>query len=72
MDVLKSFVQNEVVKKAVYDYFIATLHEEIIDKALTGKEVTGYQEAKNIIDRTFNNLEGEYGNKKNRTTQDPR
>jgi len=71
MDILKTFVQNEPVKKAVYEYFIATLHQEIIDKALSGQDVLGYKEAKNIIERTFNNLDGQYGNKK-QNQSDPR
>jgi hypothetical protein len=71
MELLKSFVVNEPVKQAVYEYFVTTLHQEIIDNALSGKEVTGYKEAKQIIDRAFNNLEGKYAQKK-QSNQDPR
>jgi hypothetical protein len=71
MELLKSFVINEPVKQAVYDYFIKTLEKEIIDNALSGKDVSGYKEAKQIIDRAFNNLEGQYANKK-QNNQDPR
>jgi len=71
MELLESFVINEPVKQAVYDYFIKTLEKEIIDNALSGKDVSGYKEAKQIIDRAFNNLEGQYANKK-QNNQDPR
>lgn len=71
MDILKHFVENETLKNAVRLYFEETLKEEILNKAFNGSDITGYAEAKKILDKTFNNLEGQYG-KQNRSTQDPR
>jgi hypothetical protein len=71
MDILKHFVENETLKNAVYSYFEETLKEEILTRAFAEKEIKGYVEAKRILDKTFNNLEGKYG-KQNRSTQDPR
>ena len=71
MDILKSFVNNKPVKEAVYNYMIETLKEEIVSKALQDEDVFGYSEAKRIIDKTFNNLEGKYG-EKTRSSQDSR
>jgi hypothetical protein len=71
MEILKSFVNNKPVKEAVYNYMIETLKEEIVNKALQEDDVTGYAEAKRIIDKTFNNLEGKYG-EKTRSSQDSR
>jgi hypothetical protein len=71
MDILKSFVNNKPVKDAVYNYMIETLKEEIVNKALQDEDVFGYSEAKRIIDKTFNNLEGKYG-EKTRSSQDSR
>lgn len=71
MNTLKAFIENQPQKDAVYEYFMQTLKDEIVNKALQGHPVEGYQEAKNIIDRAFSNLEGQYGNKK-KTTTDPR
>ncbi len=71
MEILKSFVNNKPVKEAVYNYMIETLKEEIVNKALQENSITGYAEAKRIIDKTFNNLEGKYG-EKTRSSQDSR
>jgi hypothetical protein len=71
MDILKSFVNNKPVKEAVYNYMIEVLKEEIVTKALQDEDVFGYAEAKRIIDKTFNNLDGKYA-EKTRTTQDSR
>jgi hypothetical protein len=71
MDILKSFVNNKPVKEAVYNYLIETLKEDIVNKALQEHNITGYAEAKRIIDKTFNNLEGKYGEKA-RSSQDSR
>jgi hypothetical protein len=71
MDILKSFVNNKPVKEAVYNYMIETLKEEIVNKTLQEHDVSGYAEAKRIIDKTFNNLEGKYA-EKNRTPQNSR
>jgi hypothetical protein len=72
MDILKSFVNNKVVKEAVYNYMIETLKDEIVVKALREDDIKGYAEAKRIIDKTFNNLEGLYAESKNRNSQDSR
>jgi len=72
MEILKSFVTNEPVKEAVYQFMITTLKEEIVNKALQEEDIQGYAEAKRIIDKTFNNLEGIYGENKNRNSQDSR
>jgi hydroxylamine reductase (hybrid-cluster protein) len=71
MDILKSFVTNKPVKEAVYNYMVEALKEEIVNRALQEKDITGYAEAKRIIDKAFNNLEGKYGDK-NRSSQDSR
>jgi len=62
---------NKPVKDAVYLYMIETLKEEIFNKVFKEEDVYGYAEAKRIIDKTFNNLEGKYGDK-NRSSQDSR
>jgi hypothetical protein len=63
MDILKSFVNNKPVKEAVYNYMVEALKEEIVNRALQEKDITGYAEAKRIIDKVFNNLDGIYGEK---------
>lgn len=71
MEILKHFVENEPIKEAVKSYFNETLKEELLSKAFKGEDITGYVEAKSIIEKSFNSLEGKYG-KQSRTTQDPR
>jgi hypothetical protein len=71
MDILKTFVNNKPVKQAVHDYLINTLKEDILNKAFSGQNITGYAEAKSVIEKAFNKLEGEYG-EKIKTTINPR
>jgi hypothetical protein len=68
---LKSFYENEPVRKELYDFMIKTLEEMVIERAFAGKPVADLAEARKVINKTFSNLEGKYGIRK-KTTSDPR
>jgi hypothetical protein len=57
MDILGRFYADKATKKEVQDYILAFLGEYAKDKVLTRCDVSGIADAKDIIDKAFENLD---------------
>lgn len=64
MDPLKTFYDNTVLKEALYNYLEAQLERMIIDRAFSDGYVQDIAEARKVIRKAFDNLEGKYAEKK--------
>lgn len=64
MQVLHQFYMNKVENEAVQAFMIECLSKIAVEKTFAGEDVTGIKEAKEIIDRMFNELEIMYGEEK--------
>ena len=63
-DHLKLFYQQEHVRESVRVFLLGTVDEELLDAAYEGKDVSGYKEAREVIERTFINLRNLYAEEK--------
>lgn len=68
-DYLKHFYNQEHVREAVRVFLHATVDEELLDAAYQGKDVAGYKEAKEVIERMFSNLRNLYAEEKSNTKE---
>ena len=72
MNLLLTFYKNTHEREAVREYLTNTLKELAIEKTFSGKDTVGIQEAKETIDRAFENLEAEFGEKEDPKPQNAR
>lgn len=61
MNLLLTFYNNQAEREAVKAFMIDTLKEIAVDRAFSGQDVYGMQQAKECIDRAFDKLEETYG-----------
>ena len=54
---LKDFFLNEVMRNDVKTYLIDSLKEQAIDKAFNREDTSAVAEAKEVLDKAFENLE---------------
>jgi hypothetical protein len=69
--VLRQFVENEVMKNTVKAYMISVLEKRIVSEAYAGKDVKAVAEAKKVIDKTFSEIESMFHDTK-KIHKDPR
>ena len=65
MDELNSFY-NSGKKDALYQFFMETINEEAAKKVLAREDVSGYADAKDIIDKVYQKLARLYTKKEKR------
>lgn len=56
MNPLQLFYNNEVEREAVKTFLIAVLRENAADKALSGEDTKGFQDAKECVEKAFDTL----------------
>lgn len=54
---LKDFYLNEVMKNDVKEYLISFLREQAIEKTFNREDTSAVAEAKEVLDKAFDNLE---------------
>ena len=59
-DYLKHFYEQENVRKAVKDYFLQVVDEQVLESAYKDGNVSGYKEAREVIEGVFNGLRNSY------------
>lgn len=57
MDILGRFYADKATKKEVYDYILNYLGEYAKEKVLTRGDISGIADAKDIIEKAFENLD---------------
>lgn len=55
-EALKAFFHDKAAQKAWADFIIYYLDQEAVDRVRKGKDVTGLKEARDIISRSFKEL----------------
>lgn len=58
---LRNFYTNENEREAVKAYLIESLKEIAIEKSFAGESVVGIPEARQMVDKMFDNLKVAYG-----------
>lgn len=58
---LKVFYENEVQREAVREFMVECLKELAAEKTFAGESVSGIQDAKALVDKMFDTLDGMYG-----------
>lgn len=61
MQILHQFYANKVEKDAVQAFMIECLEKIAVEKTFAGEDTTGIKDARELIDRMFNELETTYG-----------
>lgn len=61
MNQLKQFYDDEGQREAVREFMIEVLGEMAIERAFDGKPTVGIQEARELVEKTFNKLAEKYG-----------
>lgn len=64
VDPLKIFYDDETTRKAVRAFMLSVVDEQLLETAYNGKDVSGYKEAREVIDGTFNKLRNLYAQEK--------
>lgn len=64
MQALHQFYMNKVENEAVQAFMIECLSKIAVEKTFSGEDVTGIKQAKEVIDRMFDELEIMYGEEK--------
>jgi len=63
MQVLQQFYANKVEREAVQAFMVDCLGQIAIEKTFKGEDVSGIKDAKELVDRTFDELQLLYGEK---------
>lgn len=61
MNPLQLFYNNEIEREAVKAFMFAILRENAADKALDGEDTSGFVDAKECVQKTFDKLDELYG-----------
>lgn len=61
MEKVHTFAVDKQMRNEVKDYIIDFMKSEVIQKTFNGQDVSGYMEAKNVIERCFSNMDKEFG-----------
>lgn len=61
MQVLHQFYMNKVENEAVQAFMIECLSKIAVEKTFSGEDVSGIKDARELIDRMFDELEVLYG-----------
>lgn len=59
-DYLGQFYEQENIREAVRLFMLETLNEQVLDAAFDNGDVTGYKEAREVVDGMFSNLRSLY------------
>lgn len=62
MDILGNFYRDSALRETVKKFFIDTLADMAVEKTFNGESVSGIKDAKELIEKAFENLEETYGN----------
>ena len=62
-DLLKNFYLSEHTREAVRSFLLQTLNEQVLESTYESGDVTGYREAKEVIDGMFIKLKTMYAQK---------
>jgi hypothetical protein len=63
MQVLQQFYANKVEREAVQAFMIDCLEKITIERVFKGEDVSGIKDARELVDRTFDELQVLYGDK---------
>ncbi len=61
MEKVHTFAVDKQMRNEVKDYIIDYMKSEIIQKTFSGQDISGYMEAKNVVERCFANMDQEFG-----------
>ena len=61
MEKVHTFAVDKQMRNEVKDYIIDFMKSEVIQKTFNGQDVSGYMEAKNVIERCFAQMEKDFG-----------
>jgi len=71
-DYLKSFYDSERIRDAVHEYLLVVNEQLILKAVREKKDVTGYAENKEVIDKAFSMLRTKYGKDEKLKANNPR
>ena len=63
MPPIQEFYRHEVMRETVKQFFIETLQDMAVEKTFAGEETHGIKDAKDCIDKSFERLDNEFGEK---------
>ena len=72
MNPLKQLQENTVMREAVKAYMLDTLKELAVERVFAQKDVKGIYEAQEVVEKAFNKLEEEFGEKKKTVVESSR
>ena len=64
MNPLKQLQENTVMREAVKAYMLETLRELAVERVFTKESTEGIYEAQEVVEKTFDKLQEEFGVKK--------
>jgi hypothetical protein len=61
MHILNQFHQNKVEREAVQAFMVQCLEKIAVERVFRGEDVSGIKDARELVDRTFDELQLLYG-----------
>jgi hypothetical protein len=63
MQILQQFYVNKTEREAVHDFMVECLGQMAIEKTFKGEDVSGIKEARELVEKMFDELQVLYGEK---------